>query len=47
MTDTAVQLRTAADLIRALAAKSANDRPGDEPCCWNFERLGGRVAGIA
>jgi hypothetical protein len=41
MTDTATQLRTAADLIRGHAAKAANDIEDDELCCWDFERLGG------
>jgi hypothetical protein len=41
MTDTVVQLREAAALIRTRAAKAANDIDGDELCCWAFERLGG------
>lgn len=41
MTDTAVQLRAAADLIRSRAKTAANNVEGDELCCWDFERLGG------
>lgn len=41
MTDTALQLRTAADLIRALAKGAASDVDGDELCCWDMERIGG------
>ena len=41
MTDTAIQLREAAALIRGHAANAANDSVGDELCCWDFERIGG------
>jgi hypothetical protein len=41
VTDTALELRSAADLIRARAKSAANDSAGDELCCWDFERLGG------
>lgn len=43
MTDTALQLRAAADLIRIRAKTAAHvDADGDdELCCWDTERLGG------
>jgi hypothetical protein len=41
VTDTTVQLREAAALIRERAAQAANDGPEDELCCWDFERIGG------
>lgn len=41
MTDTTRQLRETARHIRELAENAANDAPGDQLCCWNFERIAG------